>query len=74
MVSQELQEHQGFLALTGKMEIRGTKEYEDLWDPAVREDYQDQEDGLERMVDMVMQALQVSVLGRLLEPVLKRRG
>ena len=74
MVSQVLQEHQGFLTLMGKMEIRETKEYEDLWDHGVREDCQDQEEELERMEDMVMQALQVSVLGRLLEPVPRMRG
>ena len=58
----------------GKMEKRETEEYEDLWDHGVREDCQDQEEELERMEDMVMQALQVSVLERLLEPVPRRRG
>ena len=70
MVFQVLRELQEFREQTGKMVIRGIREYEGLWDPEGRGDCQDLEEEPAKMEDMAMLALLGFVHGKLPVPVL----
>ena len=74
MVFQEHQALQEFLALTVRMGIRGTRESEDPLDHGESEDCQDLVEDQGKMEGMGMLEHLESVLGRLLEPALKKNA